>query len=404
MQLELGRAWIKLIQEGVLPPPKRTIRFLWLPEFSGTRAYLERYPEVVARTLAAVNFDMVGADQSKSKNRQHLSSTPYSLPSFLNDLTLQFLEYVAETNREQKSYKRGAQFGLFDPIVDLRGSRDPYLYQFDKFFGGSDHVVFIESTPRVPAVGFNTYHDVVYHTSEDNTFFLDPTQMKRSAFIGLAMGHLLANATPADGVTLGAVSAAYGQRRLAADLLKATMMITGAKARTVDLAYKEALNLMRWSHRHGKAQIHSAVVMIGDEAAALGQLSALEAAFAAGEPIDLERLHAVYRGKCAALGLKPVLEPQLTDAEQRATRLVPRRTDGSPWAPLNSESGSRIAETSLGRTYQFEARSFADGSRSILDIRNAISAEFGPVALDKVIGFFRDLEKTGSWLIQERER
>jgi hypothetical protein len=286
--------------------------------------------------------------------------------------------------------------------VDLRGSRDPFLYQFDKFFGGSDHVVFIESTPRVPAVGFNTYHDVVYHTSEDSPFFLDPTQMKRAAFIGLAMGHVLANATASDGVAIGAVSAAYGQHRLAADLLKATMMIIDAKADTVHLAYKEALNLIRWAHWHGKAQIHSAAVMIGDDEAALGQLLELEAGFAAGEPHDLESVRAVYRGKCAALGLKPVLEPLLTDAEQRAGRLVPRRKDGSPWAPLTSTGGSGAAETSLGRTYQLEARSFADGSRSILDIRNAISAEFGPVDLDKVVGFFRELEKTGTWVIQER--
>ncbi len=69
VQLELGRAWINLINDGVLPRPKRTIRFLWLPEFTGTRAYLERYPEVVKRSLAAVNFDMVGADQSKNKNQ-----------------------------------------------------------------------------------------------------------------------------------------------------------------------------------------------------------------------------------------------------------------------------------------------------------------------------------------------
>ena len=93
--------------------------------------------------------------------------------------------------------------------------------------------------------------------------------------------------------------------------------------------------------------------------------------------------------------------PDEADAEQRAAGLVPRRTERSPWAPLTSMVGSAPVETSLGRTYQFEARSFADGSRSILDIRNAISAEFGPVALEEVTGFFRDLEKTGNWTIQE---
>ena len=49
-----------------------------------------------------------------------------------------------------------------------------------------------------------------------------------------------------------------------------------------------------------------------------------------------------------------------------------------------------------------EARHFADGSRSILDVRNAISAEFGPVSLDKVAAFFRDLEQSGTWTIETR--
>src|SRR5690606_5998322 len=43
LTLEIGRAYIKLIKEGKLPPPKRTINFLWVPEISGTNAYLTKY-------------------------------------------------------------------------------------------------------------------------------------------------------------------------------------------------------------------------------------------------------------------------------------------------------------------------------------------------------------------------
>ena len=39
-QLEAGRAWIEMIKDGTLPKPKRTVRFLWVPEISGTTAYL----------------------------------------------------------------------------------------------------------------------------------------------------------------------------------------------------------------------------------------------------------------------------------------------------------------------------------------------------------------------------
>jgi Zn-dependent M28 family amino/carboxypeptidase len=43
--LEMARAWMKLIRDGTLPRPRRTVRFLWVDETQGTRAYLVRYPE-----------------------------------------------------------------------------------------------------------------------------------------------------------------------------------------------------------------------------------------------------------------------------------------------------------------------------------------------------------------------
>ena len=42
LTLEIGRAYIKLVNEGKLPKPKRTINFQWGAEISGTNAWLER--------------------------------------------------------------------------------------------------------------------------------------------------------------------------------------------------------------------------------------------------------------------------------------------------------------------------------------------------------------------------
>ena len=45
LTLEIGRAYIELINEGKLPKPKRTINFQWVPEISGTNAWLNAHPE-----------------------------------------------------------------------------------------------------------------------------------------------------------------------------------------------------------------------------------------------------------------------------------------------------------------------------------------------------------------------
>jgi hypothetical protein len=212
------------------------------------------------------------------------------------------------------------------------------------------------------------------------------------------MGHVMAYATGSDAVTVATLSAAYGQRRLGEDLMAAVMMIAEATTgEEVHLAYKEARNRIHWAHWREKGQVRSAAAMMksGADRKAREQLERVEDAVAAGEPVDLGRLEAAYLAKCTALGLEPEHDPTLSLEEKEADRLIPKRKAGSD---------ATREDTVLERYYAVEARHFANGSRSILDVRNAISAEFGPVALDKVVAFFRDLEESGTWTIESKKQ
>ncbi|MEG1895711.1 MAG: DUF4910 domain-containing protein, partial [Oscillospiraceae bacterium] len=53
----------QLISDKQLPPPKRGIRGLLIPEFTGTYAYLSENEERAKNTLAGINMDMVGGKQ-----------------------------------------------------------------------------------------------------------------------------------------------------------------------------------------------------------------------------------------------------------------------------------------------------------------------------------------------------
>ena len=48
----------------------------------------------------------------------------------------------------------------------------------------------------------------------------------------------------------------------------------------------------------------------------------------------------------------------------------------------------------------YELGNFIDGRRSISDIRDAVSAEFAPIALPVVVDYFERLAKTGAISIQ----
>src|SRR5205823_5288962 len=80
--LEVARVLAELDREGRLPQPRRTIRWLWMPEFTGTYAWIARDPAVAARTLAAVNLDMVGERQDDCGSTFLLEQAPHFLGSF----------------------------------------------------------------------------------------------------------------------------------------------------------------------------------------------------------------------------------------------------------------------------------------------------------------------------------
>jgi hypothetical protein len=64
--LELARCLSRAIQTGVLPKPKRTLRFVAGYECVGSMAYAQTFPERIARTDAALVTDMIGADVTEN--------------------------------------------------------------------------------------------------------------------------------------------------------------------------------------------------------------------------------------------------------------------------------------------------------------------------------------------------
>ena len=58
--LEVAHLLNDLIKEGKIEKPKRNIRFLWVPEFSGTIPWVNAHKELVKKALCNINLDMVG--------------------------------------------------------------------------------------------------------------------------------------------------------------------------------------------------------------------------------------------------------------------------------------------------------------------------------------------------------
>jgi len=310
---------------------------------------------------------------------------------------------VGETNRE-KLHNRRIAYAFSNPIVDPSGTHDPFWYHVEKFYGASDHQVHLDWDPRIPAVQFGNWPDAVYHSSDDSTSNQDPTQMKRAAFLMVTVGSTFANAGPAEAVAIGQVALGYAQQRIASDLGSALLLLSTSTADTLQTNYKEALNAVSQAYARERADLRSATSLATGDRNAVSAITSLVQSLGLSEPIDTGRVQAGYRLAASRLNVPVVETPVLTEAETAASKLIPSKKPGTTTQPSGPPAprDPNAPPPPLAGYYAMEARNFADGTRSILEIRNALAAEFGPVAVDDVVRFFRDAEKAETFIVTER--
>jgi len=190
--LEVARTLSKLIDEQRLPPPRRTIRFVWPPEIEGTLALLNGRPELAKSIKAAIHLDMVGGGP-ETKAIFHVTRGPASLPSFVYDVAQSIGEVV---NAQTAAY---AMTGTARwPLVASDGSKDPLHAAFVSLTLGSDHQVYSDSSFSIPAVYMNDWPDRYIHTNRDVPAHIDSTKLARVAFLAAATGYTLARIGPDD--------------------------------------------------------------------------------------------------------------------------------------------------------------------------------------------------------------
>ena len=94
---EVARTFQTLIEQGKLPRPRRSLKFLFLAEGNGSSYFFDRHPEAAKRILLAFNYCSVGHAQDKVDSALMFYRVPDSAPSFVNDFCSTLL---AETPKE----------------------------------------------------------------------------------------------------------------------------------------------------------------------------------------------------------------------------------------------------------------------------------------------------------------
>jgi aminopeptidase YwaD len=322
--LEVARVLNTLIAEGRLPQPKRTIRFIWGPEFAGIGEWVKANRDIMERTLCNINMDMVGEWLSKNQSFFCLMRTTYGNAHYINDVMENCYRYVGEGNRE-RIQNRSTAAAVPVRIVAPSGADEPFPYSIETHYGASDHEVFNDWGVGVPGIMMIAWPDKWYHTSGDTADKSDPTQLKRAAVIGAAGAYTVASADAGLAERIAAETAANATRRLGHGLNAAMEMLNRAEAATLAEDYKIARGILEGAVIAEKDTLSSVAELAPasrDLAARIGQLTkAVEGVGAA----SLAALEA--HGTSAAAGLGAKLGPiALSDLEKRAAKLVPRPT------------------------------------------------------------------------------
>jgi hypothetical protein len=124
------------------------------------------------------------------------------------------------------------------------------------YFSNTDHMVFIDSCVGVPGTTLTNWPDEYIHSSQDDLWQIDPTQLERNAFIVASTALWLANAGAPEAANLASHVAGRGIARLGQDFATGLARIASSTpARDAD--YRAAANLLAVSAEKEIAAIDS---------------------------------------------------------------------------------------------------------------------------------------------------
>ena len=415
--LEIARAMKRMIDDGRLPRPRRDIRFWWVDEISAPEQYFADQPAERARFLANINQDMVGARQSAGSRVQFVTRPPASRASFLGDVVESIVEALVQGNtaylsagQARQSLQSGAtpsggsvatdEQQYSNAVLARLGTRERYDARVIAFHNNTDHQVFNMPTIGIPGVTFTNWPDDYIHSTDDDLWQMDATQLKRNAVAVASAAWVLATAGDGDAYALAGEIVGRGLARIGRDTT--TALALARSSPSPDMR-RRALTLVRESaarEQRTLASLHR--LTPGAEAsviaAALKQLPTPEAAEA--------RLRALLEPASAeaTAGKTAVSSP----AQPAEPSRVPALVDDVQGYLDKREKLQR--PRALHPLMAYEVLNFVDGKRSYGDIYRAVSAEadaagswyYGVVTADDVTTYLDSAVKAGIVTVGER--
>ncbi|QHS52443.1 hypothetical protein [Edaphobacter sp. 12200R-103] len=356
--LEATATLNRLIKEGKLPRPKRTIRILAMGERYGTLSYLYAHQDRVKRTIAGMCIDSPAGLQNLAGTEYNWVLNPQSATSFVDAFVLRIAaEYFPAVDRPTRwsEYNSGTDNDLGDPMINI------------------------------PTVAPRGGHGIqAHHTSFDTPSQVDQNSLRDLSVMNAAYAYFIASAGPDQMRWMAqlALSRGYDQINAATDRSLAQIAEARNAADLGRLLYWETARVDYNLARESKAV---------EQAADLPQGLKNLASFAS---LQKTRIDDAVQQRATGLHLG-VIQPAVPSINPEAEKIVVRRkrmgTLTMDNIPVNQREGYP-ASSFWGPTTA--ALYWCDGKRSLAEVVKMTELEMGQSNFDWV-GYFKFLQKHG---------
>jgi len=299
--MEIARTLSSLIQKKIIPPPMRTIRFLWVPHMTGLYMYYLFHPEKIGRVMGGCNFDCVGADPAKYPLKLYVSLPPGALPTVLTDITNNVIaHYISKF--DTSIFGGPAKDLLFSP----EGSRNMFSMTIRPNRGGGSDQDLAHTWPlKIPSIYFYDWPMPPRHSQVNFLDYMDRTQLRRISFLGAVIAYAFTTLDENSAPRLLNEIQFRGENRLRRELLMAKDLLGKSTVRSIHKDYHKGVGLLNWAEEREKGVLKSLNgCLSGPEA--LGELFA-----AYSQHLDrtkkecLGQLRQDYVRLCHSLKIKP---------------------------------------------------------------------------------------------------
>lgn len=372
--LDIARTLKKLTDSGRLPKLKRSIRFVWVPEWNGMMPYIDAHPELVGPELGGtflgnLNLDMVGENAELLHSKMILTRTPSSIPSALNAVVENMAQMVDGMN-----------------IRTARGSLSEFNYRVTPYSGGSDHMMFIDR--KIPGMMIVHGPDYTHHTSDDTPDKVDPVELQRSEVIAAGTMIYLSNLDPAQAADLLHLSMAQASERLGEAFRSGSQLVRQSLPDKLPESLDEALTLLAESSRTAKDAIGT-LLWYNDAKNVQKGVAAMQARIDEQTKFSSGFLKGEASERLGGKSIPPF--------KGKTDRRVPIRLTRGPldFGLPESKLAQPREPYQLNGDVRFEIVNFIDGKRTMGEIERCLIGEFGRAAVVRFDRFIEDLVTVG---------